>query len=48
MSEMYCDICDNALHDVGGYKIVEMLRGEYDDEFVRICRECDKEGNHAG
>ena len=44
MAEIYCDICDNALTDDTEYKVMDKLRSEYDDEFIRICKDCEQEG----
>tara|TARA_Y100000593_G_scaffold95130_1_gene200437 strand:- start:12800 stop:12934 length:135 start_codon:yes stop_codon:yes gene_type:complete len=37
----YCDICkEDAIE--GEYRILELNRHEYDDEFIRICKDCDE------
>ena len=44
MAEIYCDICDNQLNDCEEYKVVDKLRDKYDDEFIRVCKDCEEEG----
>ena len=44
MVEIYCDICDNQLHDCDDYKIIDRMMHKYDDDFIRICNDCEEEG----
>ena len=47
MKEVYCDVCDNLIANddrvLQGYKIIDKNRFEYDDEFIRICNNCEEE-----
>ena len=43
MTEIYCDICHNHLHDCDERRVVDKMRDEYDDEFIRVCKSCELE-----